>query len=102
MELLEVPAHEIRLPSRASEALDAGRPVAVTRYGRPVHVVLGHDRFALLAPLLELIEEGAAISPESLMTREDMALARDLAADTEPDEEEEREIASLLDDDAAT
>lgn len=96
MKLIEVKAQEVRLPTAASDALAEGTPVAVTRYGEPVHVVLSQDQFARVAPLLELLDEGATVSPEMLMSREDIALERELADDRESPEAEEEQIHELL------
>jgi hypothetical protein len=96
VELVEVRAQEVRLPARAVEALAAHRPVAVTRYGRRLHVVLTEEQFARVEPLLELLEEGSTVSPELLRTKEDIVLERALAEDREPAEAENAQIASLL------
>lgn len=96
VELLEVPSREIRLPARAVEALAAHRPVAVTRYGRRLHVLLTEEQFSLLEPLLELLQEGATVSPELLRSAEDIELERALGADREATEAENAQIASLL------
>jgi PHD/YefM family antitoxin component YafN of YafNO toxin-antitoxin module len=96
VELFEVPSQEVRLPPRAVEALAAHRPVAVTRYGRRLHVVLTEEQFSLLEPLLELLQEGGALSPELLRSNEDLALERALGEDREPTEAENAQIASLL------
>jgi PHD/YefM family antitoxin component YafN of YafNO toxin-antitoxin module len=96
VELFEVRAQEVHLPAQAIEALAAHRPVAVTRYGRRLHVVLSEEQFALVEPLLELLQEGAAVSPELLRSREDIELERALAEDREPAEAENAQVASLL------
>lgn len=96
MKLLEVRSQDVRLPARAVDALAEGMPVAVTRYGGQVHVVLPTDKFQLVEPLLELLEEGIAVSPEMLMTQEDIALTHDLAEDREPAPTEEAQIDLLL------
>ncbi len=96
IEVLQIPSKEFRLPNEAVEALAQGRPVAVTRYGQPVHVVLSQEQFAQVAPLLELLNEGATVSPELLMTHEDIELIRDLAEDREPAEAEEAQIAEIV------
>lgn len=101
MELLEVAAQDVRLPADAVEALAAHRPVAVTRYGRRQHVLLTNEQFELVAPLLELLEEGVAVSPELLMTVQDIALERDLAEDREPSPAENAQIDALLSDTVA-
>jgi PHD/YefM family antitoxin component YafN of YafNO toxin-antitoxin module len=94
--VLEISAREVRLPARAIEALAEHRPVAVTRYGRRQHVLLSEEQFSLVAPLLEVLQDGTAISPEMLMTSEDIELLRDLDEDLEPTPEEEAQIAQLL------
>jgi hypothetical protein len=70
----------------------------VTRYGRRQHVLLTNEQFELVAPLLELLEQGAAVSPELLMTSQDIELARDLAEDREPSAAENAQIDVLLSD----
>jgi len=96
MDVIEVRSQEVRLPGRAVEALDRQGVVAVTHYGRRRHVVLTDERFALVAPLLELLEEGAGIPAELLMTTEDIALERTLADDREPSPAEEQLIETVL------
>jgi PHD/YefM family antitoxin component YafN of YafNO toxin-antitoxin module len=96
VETLEIPSQEVRLPAQAIEALAHGQPVAVTRYGRPVHVVLSQEQFAWVAPLLELLSEGANVSPELLMSKEDIELLHDLAEDREPAPAEEEQIAEIV------
>jgi hypothetical protein len=96
MRIIEVCSTEVRLPRRAVEALDRQGVVAVTHYGRRRHVVLTDERFSLVAPLLELLEEGAAIPAELLMTTEDIALERALAEDREPSPAEEQLIETAL------
>lgn len=96
MKLLEIRSQDVRLPAEAADALAHGMPVAVTRYGDQVHVVLPTDKFRLVEPLLELLQEGATVSPEMLMTQEDIALMRDLAADREPAQAEEAQVEALL------
>ena len=51
---------------------------------------------AHVAPLLELIEAGAVVSPELLMTSDDIKLAQDLATDDESTEAEQAMIEQLL------
>lgn len=85
MDVLELPARELRLPVDELDALAADAVAAVTRYGRRRWYLLSDDQFALVAPLLELLlAQGGPVSPELQMTREDLALARDLADDDEP------------------
>ena len=96
VELFEIRAQDVRLPARAVEALAAHRPVAVTRYGRRLHVVLTQEQFSLVEPLLELLQEGAAVSPELLRSSEDIELEQALGDDREPTEAENAQIASLL------
>ena len=95
-QMIEVPAKEVRLPQAATDALAQGRGVVVTRYGKPVHVVLPEDQFASVAPLLEVLAEGATVSPEMQMTKDDIALVRDLADDRDVVEEEQQQIDELL------
>jgi PHD/YefM family antitoxin component YafN of YafNO toxin-antitoxin module len=95
VEIVEIPAQEVRLSSRAVEALAANRPVAVTRYGRRSHVVLSAGQFELVEPLLELLEQGVAVPAEVLMTEDDLELERLLAEDREPSPGEEALIAEL-------
>jgi hypothetical protein len=96
MDVVEVRSQEVRLPGRAVEALDRHGVVAVTHYGRRRHVVLSDERFSLVAPLLELLEEGAGVPAELLMTTDDIALERALAQDREPSPAEEQLIESAL------
>lgn len=96
MELIEVKSQDVRLPAVATDALTHGTPVAVTRYGNPIHVVLPTDKFRLIEPLLELLQQGVTVSPEMLMTQEDIALTHDLAEDREPVPAEEAQIDTLL------
>lgn len=93
---IEVKAEDLRLPTEARCALQEGRRVLITRYGKPTSALLSYEAYRLVAPLLELIEEGANVSPEMLMTKDDIALARDLAADTETTPAEEAMIETLL------
>lgn len=95
-DVFEIGARELRLPERANDVLDRGGRVQVKRYGRPSRVVLSWEKFALIAPLLDLIEAGAAISPEALMSQADIELARDLAEDREPTEAEDAAIAAMV------
>jgi hypothetical protein len=96
MELVDVTAREVRIPRRAVAALDANIPVAVTRYGKRLHVLLPESQFALVAPLLELLEDGVAVSPELLRTSADVALERDLAEDRQTPAVENAQIGELL------
>ncbi|MEX2196648.1 MAG: hypothetical protein WD844_15315 [Thermoleophilaceae bacterium] len=96
MKAFPIPSRDVRLPRRALEALAEGRAVAVTRYGKTEHVVLAERQYAQVAPLLEALEEGVSVSPELLMTRSDVELARELADDREPTEAEEAQIARLV------
>lgn len=89
-------SQEVRLPARALAALERHGVVAVTRYGRRRHVVLTDESFALVAPLLELLEQGVRVPAELLMTTEDIALERALAEDREPSEAEEALIEAAL------
>ena len=97
MDVVEVRSQEVRLPARALDALERDGAVAVTHYGRRRHVVLTDERFALVAPLLELLEQGARVPAELLMTTEDIALERALAEDREPSAAEEALIEAALD-----
>ncbi len=101
MKIVEIRSHEMRLPGRALQALERREPVAVTHYGKRRHVVLAEEQFALVAPLLELLEEGASVPSELLMTEEDIALERALAADRRPDAAEDALVEAALADDAA-
>lgn len=94
--VIDITAEEIRLPERARKALEHGRRVCIKRYGHPTAYVLGGDQYALVAPLLDLMEAGVVVSHELLMSGEDMALARDLAEDRETTPGEEAAIAGLL------
>lgn len=96
MEIVEIPAQEVRLSSRAAQALASNRPVAVTRYGRRSHVVLSAYQFELVEPLLELLEDGAVVAAEVLATKDDLEIERLLAEDLEPSPGEEALIDELL------
>jgi PHD/YefM family antitoxin component YafN of YafNO toxin-antitoxin module len=96
MEPVEVKAQDVRLPARAMEALNDGEPVAVTRYGRRALVLLSDEQFSLVEPLLEMLVKGATISPEMLMSEEDIELIRDFAEDREPAEPEEAQLEALI------
>lgn len=96
MDDIAVKAEEIRLSERARQALERGQRVLITRYGHPTGALLNWEKYSLVAPLLDLIEEGAIISPEMLMTRQDIALARDLAQDDETTPAEEAMIEEML------
>jgi hypothetical protein len=94
--VLDVPSQEVRLPQEAVTALAEGKAVSVTRYGRRQHVVLSKEQFELVEPLLELLEEGANVSPELLMTKADVELMTDLAEDREVTDAETAHLESLL------
>src|SRR6266568_2734841 len=96
MDVLEVSAQETRLSAKIVEALAERRPVAVNRYGKRLAVLLSNEQFDLVAPLLELLQEGALVSPELLKTAEDFELERALAQDREPTDAEDAQIAELL------
>ena len=89
-------SQDVRLPESALEALARDVPVAVTHYGRRRHVVLSEERFALVAPLLELLEQGASVPAELLMSEGDLALERALAEDRESAAGEEALIEEAL------
>jgi hypothetical protein len=93
---VEVPAHEVRLSKRAAAALADFQTVAVTRYGRRSHVVVSAERFALVEPLLELLDDGVVVPVEMLLTTADLELERLLAEDRDPTPEEEALIDELL------
>lgn len=94
--VIDITAEEIRLPERARKALEHGLRVCVSRYGHPTAYVLGGEQYALVAPLLDLMEAGVLVSSELLMSGEDIALARDLAEDRETTPGEEAVIEELL------
>ncbi|SRR6266566_6440915 len=96
MNLLEVPAQELRLSAKIAAALAEQRPVAVNRYGKRLAVLLSEEQFTLVAPLLELLLEGARVSPELLKTEEDFELERALAQDRAPADGEDAQIGELL------
>src|SRR4051794_7287554 len=91
---IAIKAEDLRLPVEARDALEEGARVLITRYGKPTSALLSWEAYNLVAPLLELIEEGAVVSPEMLMTKDDIALAKDLAQD---DESTPAEIAVIDD-----
>ena len=70
--------------------------MVITRDGKPVHVVLPEEQFELVAPLLDVLKEGVTMSPEMLMTKNDIELMRDLADDRDVAEEEQQQIDDLL------
>jgi PHD/YefM family antitoxin component YafN of YafNO toxin-antitoxin module len=96
VDAVEIAAQEVRLPERAVEALAEGRPVVITRYGRRQHVLLSEAQFALVEPLLDLLQEGVTVSPELLLTDADLELERELDRDDEPTDAENAQIAALL------
>lgn len=100
MALVEVPAHEVRLSKRAASALAERQTVAVTRYGRRSHVVVSTERFALVEPLLELLD-GGTVPFELLLTTSDLELERLLAEDREPSQVEQALVDELLTEPAA-
>ncbi|MGH3110381.1 MAG: hypothetical protein ACRDQT_05625 [Gaiellaceae bacterium] len=93
---VEVPAHEVRLSKRAAAALAERRTVVVTRYGRRSHVVVSAERFALVEPLLELLDDGVVVPVELLLTTSDLELERLLAEDREPTPAEQALIDELI------
>lgn len=93
---LEIPAQDVRLPARATEALADDEPVVVTRYGRRTAALLSEHQFSLVEPLLELLAKGAKVSPELLMSTEDITLMRELDTDREPAEAEAVQIEALI------
>jgi hypothetical protein len=93
---IAIKAEEIRLSERARQALERGQRVLITRYGRPTGALLNWEKYSLVEPLLDLIEEGAIVSPEILITKEDIALARDLSQDDETTPAEEAMIEEML------
>ena len=96
MSEIAIKAEDLRLPITARDALEKGDRVLITRYGKPTSALLSYESYVLVAPLLELIERGAVVSPEMLMTTDDIALARDLARDVESMPAEEALIDSML------
>lgn len=54
------------------------------------------EQFGLVEPMLELLQKGVSVSPEMLMTEEDVDLMRDLATDREPAEAEEAQLEALI------
>jgi len=96
MDILEVPAEEVRLSAAIADALAQRRPVAVNRYGKRLAVLLSGEQFDLVAPLLSLLQDGAHVSPELLKTDEDLELERALADDRDPSDAEDEQIVELL------
>jgi hypothetical protein len=96
VEVLEVAAQDVRLSAKIAGALAERRPVAISRYGKRLAVLLSGDQFELVAPLLSLLQDGVQVSPELLKSEEDLELERALAADREPTDAEEEQIADLL------
>lgn len=97
MSEVAVTAEAFRFPAQANEALEQGDRVLITRYGKPTRAVLSYEAYQLVAPLLELIEAGATVSPEVLMSVDDVALSQDLAADDEVSDVEAAFIDELID-----
>ncbi len=97
MNVIEVSSQEVRFPAAAVQALERHDVVAVTHYGRRRHVVLSEDQFALIAPLLELLEEDARVPSELFMSNDDMRLERELAEDRASTEGENALIAAAID-----
>lgn len=93
---VEVRSQNVRIPAEAAEALAEGTPVAVTRYGSPTHVMLSEEQFSLVEPLLEMLQKGAVVSPELLMSENDIELMNDLANDREPAEAEAAQLENLI------
>ena len=93
---IAIKAEDMRLPVSAREALDHGDRVLITRYGQPTTALLSYESYARVAPLLELMEQGAVISPELLMSQADIALMKDLAQDTENTPAEDALIEVML------
>jgi hypothetical protein len=93
---IAIRAEDLRLPAEARGALEDGDRVLITRYGKPTSALLSYKAYSLVAPLLELLEEGVVVSPEMLMTKDDIALARDLSSDTETTPAEQAMIETLL------
>lgn len=58
--------------------------------------MLSKEQYESVAPLVEALGEGVAMSPEMLMTKDDIDLMRDLAEDREVAEEEQQQIDDLL------
>jgi hypothetical protein len=96
VKVIELPATAVRLSGSATKALADECPVVVTRYGRRAHVVLSADQFALVEPLLELLEEGRAVPAELLMTNDDLELERLLAEDRKPSAGETALVDALI------
>jgi hypothetical protein len=96
MNRVKVRSQDVRIPAEATEALAEGVPVAVTRYGSPTHVLLSEEQFGLVEPLLEMLQKGAAVSPELLMSENDIELMSDLANDREPAEAEAAQLEQLI------
>lgn len=96
MNRLEVRSQDVRIPAEVSEALAEGVPVAVTRYGSPTHVMLSEEQFSLVEPFLEMLQKGAIVSPEMLMSESDIELMNDLADDREPAEAEAAQLDHLI------
>lgn len=96
IDAVEVQARDVRLPAEATEAVAEGTPVVVTRYGQRTLVMLSDREFSLVEPMLELLKKGVSVSPEMLMTEDDVELMRDLANDREPDEAERAVLDELI------
>jgi len=93
---VSITAEEMRLPGEARVKLEQGGHVVVTKYGKPHAALLSWETFALLGPMLELIEAGAVVPPEALMTEDDVTLLNELARDEHVAPSEEALITALL------
>lgn len=61
---IAIKAEDLRLPADARAALEDGARVLITRYGKLTSALTSYETYALVAPLIELIEAG----PSSLQS----------------------------------
>jgi hypothetical protein len=71
---IAVPGREVRLPSKAREAVAQRRAVEVRHHDKPVFYVLHADDYALVEPLLERHHRGLPIPVTDLLTDDDFAV----------------------------
>ena len=96
MKTLTIDSREARLPSRAKEALVEGTPVMINYYGHTTGVVVPIEAFELVAPFLELVQNGGTVPAEMLLTEGQLKLAQMLAEDDEMTEAEEEQLNEYL------
>jgi hypothetical protein len=71
---MTVTGREMRLPSRAREAIAQHRAVEVRNHDKPAYYVLHADDFALVAPLLDRHHRGLPVPVAELLSDDDFAV----------------------------